>query len=223
MREPIPTDLFCRRAGLDETDRRAFLGGSPQLVSPKMLGCIMAAVILSDDVLARIFRAVPLRADPDARPYERSRPRVLAVRPRELKFGQKFVQKDKLELGGETPDRLAGLFSGLAVRSARPPLALIGRDKSGSEAAALLMPPILERHGNDLVLLDGVHRAYSAHLRGERLVCVVLDRVSGPPPFATGSLRRIKPLAVKPEEEKDRYYGLKPELFRDLDAVGIDG
>ncbi|TSC89278.1 MAG: hypothetical protein G01um10143_659 [Parcubacteria group bacterium Gr01-1014_3] len=151
---------------------------------------------------------------------------ITKLDPRSLKIGQKFVYRETYQ---SIVEHMADKFSDYAM-SARGfsdlgAYFVFGQDTAGAYSMACYLPPIIERHGDDLVVMDGIHRNFLAKQMGITLNAIVLENVSAPFPCAVKSWSEIQviPVADKPKALEDRYFSLRKELFRDLKYLGIDG
>ncbi len=103
------------------------------------------------------------------------------------------------------------------------PFLVLGRVSSGQVALANYIPPILELHGGKLSILDGIHRDFIAKNAGSTIQAVQIEHVGVELPFHGQPWDQIRVTDEKPPDIRDRYFDLKPALFRDLKALGIDG
>lgn len=83
----------------------------------------------------------------------------------------------------------------------------------------LLLPPILERHKDRLVVIDGIHRLYCRYLYGEKpeAECLIIEGVSPlpgePVPFID---LNVTPRKLPREQNFTRF---KPERYRNIDSL----
>jgi len=147
------------------------------------------------------------------------------IDPTHLKVGQKFVYREKyLELIEVVPD----IFCGFAICNGLADLGayfVIGLNGSDDIAIACYLPPIIEHHDSNLIVMDGVNRNFIGRQTGQALNSILVEHVDADFPCSTRSWKevRIVPLSEKPKDLKDRYFDLRKELFRDLKYLGIDG
>ncbi|MEX2053276.1 MAG: hypothetical protein WD898_03565, partial [Candidatus Paceibacterota bacterium] len=102
---------------------------------------------------------------------------------------------------------------------------VFGFDENNEYAMACYMPPMIEKHGSDLVVMDGIHRNYLIRQSGMTLNVLLIDNISFPFPCGVREWSDITviPLDSKPEALAMRYFDLRQGLFRDLKYLGIDG
>lgn len=141
-----------------------------------------------------------------------------------LKIGQKFVYRENYTSIVET---LSQIFNRFAIHDSISDLGAyfaFGEDKRGIPSLACYIPPILEHHGSDVVIMDGIHRNFVAKQFGP-ISAVEIRNVGVPFPCGVKSWSEIQviSLADKPKSINDRYFDLNENLFRDLKYLGIDG
>ena len=122
-------------------------------------------------------------------------------------------------------ERCDSMFSSFCVSRGMAKLGaciVLGRTVEGAQGIAHYVPPIIERHGSAWVLLDGVHRMYLARQVGTTLEAVVVSGVKTPFPTDLHGWESVSVVSEKPARS-ERYRNLRPELFRDLKHVGLDG
>jgi len=144
------------------------------------------------------------------------------IDPNNIRLGQTFVERHKYE---KMIENLSDAFKGFCVNSGFAkctPYIILGETKSGDIAIAHYVPPIVEEHGQGLLLLDGVHRNFLIRAVGTTIESIIIKRIAIPFPCDVHSWRHVKVVDAKPPKN-DRFLNLKPELFRDLQWVGIDG
>jgi hypothetical protein len=165
---------------------------------------------------------VTLVGDTACRPFAGRKIRRMRADPEMFSVGQTFVEQKKLlALQTDFFDifRGSGATRGFAKRGA---MIILGRTASGELAVAHYVPPIIERHGHMHGLLDGVHRCYTAMRVGTTIEVIKVSDVQTPFPCGFGSWRQVRQVDAKPPKP-ERFHDLKPELFRDLKFIGIDG
>ena len=91
---------------------------------------------------------------------------------------------------------------------------------SSSNTRTILLPPILERHGNKLVIIDGMHRLYYATFIAKiaQVSCIVISRsvsLPGQPlPFDQVVIR-----SQKPSDRRQIFIDFQPVFFRQISAL----
>lgn len=184
------------------------------------------------EIFNALIKKIPLRSTGKEiiYPYKNANISVFEREPQGMRIGQKFVLKEKLismmeELSTTNNE---GVFRDYIAKSLSKmhPVQVYGRDANGEKAIAFYIPPIIEIHGNDAVLIDGAHRSYICSAAGTPINAV---HISGNPkypitplPFDPISWQDTKIMDKRPAIES-RYKNLRKEFFRDLSAVGIDG
>lgn len=159
-------------------------------------------------------------------PFNNINIQMVKIDPRHLKIGQKFIYRENYQkLLEEVPDifhRFMVSAGGLADLGA---YFVFGLNGDNTYCLACYMPPIIEKHNSDLVIMDGIHRNYISKQAGLALNAILIEGTEIPFPCSPTDWSKIKviPLAEKPKNMKDRYFNLKQELFRDLKYLGIDG
>ncbi|MDO8523538.1 MAG: hypothetical protein Q7S12_04675, partial [bacterium] len=102
---------------------------------------------------------------------------------------------------------------------------VFGEDMEGTSSLSCYLPPIIERHGKRLVIMDGIHRNYIAMQFGVSINAILVENIYIPFPCSMRNWDELSviPLANKPADINERYFDLTKELFRDLKYLGIDG
>jgi len=193
-----------------------------KVVSPRDLKYVKVMTFMKRDILDRLIRNIPLRQDPSILPYADSNIEVFGREPKGTLVGQTFVLEKKLlslMRGLEN-----GVFSEFVVKglSKMPPTQLYGIDENGEKSIAFYIPPIIEIHNNNAVLIDGIHRSTICGSAGTTTNAVHISNVKIELPFTPIYFREVKTVSIKPPID-ERYVNLKKEYFRDLGALGIDG
>ena len=158
--------------------------------------------------------------------FENIRIQMVRVDPRHLKVGQKFVYRENYQkLLEEVPDvfkRFMVTAGGLGDLGAYFTFGFNGDD---CYSMACYLPPLVEKQGSDLVIMDGIHRNYIAKQSGLAINVILVEDVALPFPceIRCWSDVRVIPLAEKPKLLCERYFDLNKNLFRDLKYLGIDG
>ncbi|MFA6364845.1 MAG: hypothetical protein WCW78_00385 [Candidatus Paceibacterota bacterium] len=159
-------------------------------------------------------------------PYARARIQMIKIDPRYLKIGQKFIYRENYQ---KMLENIPNIFQGfLAVNGGLSDLGayfIFGINGSNEPALACYLPPLVEMHGNDMVITDGIHRNFILKQAGSTLNTVLIENTSVPFPCSIHPWPDIKivPLLEKPKNIVDRYFDLEQPLFRNLKYLGIDG
>ena len=203
------------------------LNGYNHVVSLRDLRSVNEMLAFTTESFRALIRRIPLRTGGSdlVFPYEdASSIRVYAREPSGLEIGQRFILNRKL-LSIMTHLGLGGdVFEGFEINgfSQMMPQRLYGVDQEGNKAIAFYIPPIVEIHGLDAVLVDGIHRCYITGRVGATVTSVHITGVAAPLPFDVIPWAESKTVDEKPTIE-ERYKNLDRSLFRDLSYVGIDG
>ena len=160
-----------------------------------------------------------------ARPFEHVTPVLRRVDPRELRVGQKYVYRENYQ---NLLENLSGLFDSFAIEGSVTSLAphfAFGLDSDGIPSLAFYLPPIIEQHNNELVIMDGIHRDYIVKQLGGTILAILIPRVSIPFPCGIHPWSDVQVIGAndKPPNIEDRYFELNKNLFRNLKYLGIDG
>jgi len=99
----------------------------------------------------------------------------------------------------------------------------VGKSREGVISLAHYVPPIVEKHDSELVLMDGIHRNFIVRRSGTTIESIFIDNVRVPFPCKALPWKEITIAEQKPEKQEDRFFNLRQELFRNLNFVGIDG
>lgn len=220
MFEPIDLGEFERRTRI--RPGRSLWDGADRIVSLRNLKRIVDIRLMNDEYLANLLLSVTLVGDPAARPYEGCDIKRMRADPAMLAVGQTFVEERKLlNLQASFFDifKGTGAPSGFAKKGA---MIILGEPDDGGLAVAHYLPPLVEWHGERHGLLDGMHRGYSAMRIGTTIEVIKICFPASPFPCDFGHWKNVRLVGAKPPKE-ERFYGLRPDLFRDLKYVGIDG
>jgi len=198
--------------------------GYDRVISPRDLVAVKGITFFRKKVLDSLIRRIPLRSEGKDRIYlyERAQIRVFGREPKGTEVGQTFILERKVMSILEGLER--GIFGEFVVKgvSKMPPAQIYGSDSEGKKAIAFYIPPFVEVHGNNAVIVDGIHRSYICGGAETTINAVHIYGVEIPLPFDPLSWEETKVVKEKPPIE-ERYKNLKREFFRDLGAVGIDG
>jgi|GEM_PF-1147932 len=159
-------------------------------------------------------------------PFADSRFELIKFDPLQLRIGQKFAYRENyVELLEKVSDifrKKHAINSGVTNLGA---FLIFGRDERGQSAIAYYLPPIVEEHRGDPVIMDGIHRDYLTMQMGATISAIRARDVKIPFPCSAHKWDELKviSLAEKPKDMNERYFDLRKELFRDLKYLGIDG
>jgi hypothetical protein len=221
MSDALPIALFEERTGIP-AEQVAAGTGATSIVSMRAVARIVSVQAMPLPYLERLIRSVPLVGDRAARPYAECRIDRYRHDPRMSKIGQTFVERRKIDALHESfNDAFEGhdVPSGIAKKGA---YVVRGIDASGTAVVAHYLPPIVEQIGNKHAVLDGIHCFSYVKGAGTTIEIIKISDPAAPFPCELRTWKRIRVADAKPPKE-ERFFGLKPELFRDLKHVGIDG
>lgn len=159
-------------------------------------------------------------------PFKNSEFKILKIDPRQLKIGQKYAYRENwIQLMQDLPDLFSKhsvLGSGITHLGA---FIIFGTDTIEESAMAFYIPPIVEQHGNDLVVMDGIHRNYIVKQIGVSITAIEAKKVSVDFPCSCQEWSELRSISLteKPLDINERYFDLRKPLFRDLKYLGIDG
>ena len=178
--------------------------------------------LFKQDVLEALVRNISLRySNPAIYPFREAEIQQLRIEPKGLYVGQTFVLEQKIL---SIMKNLQGRFSSHCTPgiSKMGPAQIYGVSKSGDLVMAFYIPPIVEKHDNRDIILDGMHRSYICDKSGTTITAIHVSNISSPIPFDPFTWKDVKAVTEKPPIH-ERYKNLQTTLFRDLSVVGIDG
>jgi hypothetical protein len=151
---------------------------------------------------------------------------IVKIDPRHLKIGQKFAYRENYQELLETVPNLFHRYcatnGGLADLGA---YFIFGLDENNEHSLACYVPPLIEKHWGELVIMDGIHRDFIFLQAGSTLNAILIDKIEANFPCGPHDWSDIKVISLKdkPKNIDDRYFELEKGLFRDLKHLGIDG
>ncbi len=224
MFEPFPVEVFVERTGIIPAQDLAHAWGSVRVIaSLRQLEEIDAIQLMTVDYLNKMLGRVVLAGGNRARVYEGCRFHQMAISPRAAKIGQRFIERKKYQALIENFGAVLGRFSVAGGPANIGAFVAYGRLKDGTKAIAHYIPPIVEMNGGSTwALLDGLHRNFIMERMGSTIPVIAVEGIREPFPCALHGWDEIRPVDEKPPAA-ERFFDLRPELFRDLKLVGIDG
>src|SRR3989344_3864690 len=224
----IGKDEFFRRLNLTERDFEARLSlldikTVTRIVPLRSLTHIESVVPLSQALLFEIISKI--KTVDGKLPFKNSEVSLCRIDPRNLKIGQKFAYRENYQGLLETlpnileTSAVAGSFGDLGA------YLFAGMDEEKKYAMAFYLPPMIEQHESNLVIMDGIHRNYLTKQMGSTIIAVIVKNVNVEFPCGRRNWQELTiiDLAQKPSDINERYFDLKKNLFRDLKFLGIDG
>ncbi len=222
--EAIPFQEFLKRTGFSP-DSFGFRNceGISYIVAPTDLKRILMVNVMPLNYLHGLLSKIGTLGDPDNKVYAQAKIEMACIDPNSLSLGQKFVYRKNYTAILENFRNLFTEFTAPRGISKLTPYLIVGKNINDHIVLAHYLPPMVEIHGNNSVLLDGVHRNFIAKQSGNNPETIIIRGVKVPFPCTPKPWSEIKVVDKKPENLEDRYFDLKKELFRDLKAIGIDG
>lgn len=219
--------------GIEDFKRRTEITGAGELVHPwehvsrvvslRSLEKILAIQLMSSIYLEKLLSHVVVEGGNRSRLYEGCKIHIMQANPGVANIGQTFVERRKcrdiLENFGGIVDQFATPSGALNIGA----FIALGRTKDGETVIAHYLPPIAEMNGETTwKWLDGIHRGWLNRQIGSPIPIIAIEGVKIPFPCAVHPWKDVRPVDEKPPKE-ERFFDLKPELFRNLKYVGIDG
>lgn len=219
---PLDFSLFEERTGIRKKEFSQGWDEANVVVSLRDLEKIVRIELMPHEYLRRLLESVPLTGDPECKPYKGRKFRQVRSDPNRLRIGQNFVENKKLlafrnEFHGKFSEFCAS--TGYAKRT---PFLILGKTTKNDLALAHYLPPIVESRTRGDCLLDGVHRNDLARVVGTTVESIVIFHPEPDFPCNVHGWDEVMAVDEKPPKN-ERFDDLKPHLFRDLKAVGIDG
>jgi hypothetical protein len=185
---------------------------------------ISSIVPLRKDFLEKIIRGINT-ADKILKPFEFSKIKLVKADPNQLKIGQKFVYRENYQNLLEEMPRIFDKFLLSAGFCDLGALMIFGFDARQSYCLAYYIPPIIEKHEKEMVIMDGIHRNFINKQMGHTLNAILIEDVTVPFPCSLHAWDEIQIMSLKdkPKDINKRYFDLNAKLFRDLKYLGIDG
>lgn len=219
--DPIDLSEFGRRTGLDMREL-AHMSRADRIVSPRQIAVARYVLNMRLDYLSALVASVPLLGDPGRKPYAGCRIDRYRMDPRMSKVGQTFVERAKI---AALHEMFGSMFQehdvpyGISKKGA---CWIFGETAEGDRAIAHYLPPIVEQIVDRHAVLDGIHRFSYIKGAGTTLEIIKISDPTAPFPCDLRKWSSIAAVDAKPPKEQ-RFFNLKPDLFRDLKYVGIDG
>lgn len=219
MLKPLSFVDFTERTGIAHSDLFNGWASTSHIVSLREIQ-VEDLRVMPMSYLCQLLESVTLNGS-DHRPYKGCTINTGRLDPTRLKVAQTFVERPKYQSMLESFSTLFKEFcvtKGVAKCTA---LIACGRTAEGTKAVAHYLPPIVEKHEGEY-LLDGVHRNFLVMAIGTTLESIFIEGVRSEYPCQPQSWDKVSVVEQKPPKE-ERYFNLRPNLFRNLEGVGIDG
>lgn len=226
MFTPLSIEAFFDRTGLSPQRLAIGTDGTATVVSFRDLIEVTNVQLLDGSQILALLDRVGLAGDPNVHPYRGCSVKFVRTDPNTVKLGQTFIEEGKLlailrdfspKLAQFTLKGYAKVTAFIAHGFAKDPATGLLRP-----AIALYLPPIIESFEEGTALLDGVHRLSLARGVGTSVETIKVYRPKVPFPCGLNRWDAVKMVGQKPPKD-ERFFDLKPELFRDLKFLGIDG
>jgi hypothetical protein len=223
MFQAIPMAEFRRRTHLNGDELTHAWGSVDKVVSLRDLASISAIQIMPKQYLHNLLNNVVLAGGNKERVYEGCKIHIISLSPKAAEIGQTFVERSKYVSILENVGNLVADFATASGALKLGAFIALGRTAEGDQAIAHYLPPIAEMNGGSLwKWLDGIHRGYLHVNTGSEIPTIAIEGVKAPFPCDTHGWDMVRPVDAKPPRD-ERFFNLKPDLFRDLHYVGIDG
>ena len=225
----IDQDEYLKRLSFSKKDFKDCLKlptikNITQILPLRDIKTIESLIPISFEMLCYLIRRIKTL---DGRlPFKDVKMKMVKIDPHQLKIGQKFAYRENYQ---KLLEEVPGIFNRFLVNTGGlgdlGAFFVFGMDQNNSYSLACYIPPIIEKHGSDLVVMDGIHRNYIAKQTGIALNAIILENVSLPFPCSAKEWSELQviSLTTKPKDINDRYFDLQKGLFRDLKYLGIDG
>ncbi len=219
---PITLDEFQERTGISRKELASVREDAVSVVSLRDIARAESVQAMPREYLEQLIANVTLAGDTTRKPYERLDIQMLRMDPGGLRVAQTFVERPKYR---GIVENVSDLFAGFCVSrgvAKRTASIVRGRTADGTSVIAHYLPPIVEEQGGKFFLLDGTHRCFLIKAIGTTIETITVRGITAPFPCVEQEWSSLRIVDVKPPIA-ERFVDLRPELFRDLKFVGIDG
>lgn len=195
-----------------------------KVIPLKDLSNLSAITPISSELFHRLL--VNVKTLDGQEPFHSAKFRLHKVDPRQLLIGQKFAYRENY---CGMLENLSDLFQGkYMINCGITDLGayiVFGEGADGQKAISIYLPPIVEHHNGELVIMDGIHRNFIALRMGATITAIIATGVSVKFPCSPRSWRELRVISQteKPKALTDRFFELNQGGFRDLKHFGIDG
>ena len=156
---PICITDFMERTGID-LSAYSWGGAVDFVVSPRDIQRVLELPHMTTAYRDQLLSSIGLASDQTKKVYGGLEIHQRFIDPRSLKLGQKFVyRKNYIAILENFPDifKELSMAKGFAQLSA---YIIVGSDYEGRKVFAHYLPPIVEQHGQSLILMVGVSTNY---------------------------------------------------------------
>lgn len=225
---PIEKEEFLKRLGCNEKEFEEKLR-LPNLAKIKRV--VSLRTMKEVDAISPVSREMTIQLISQMKtmnghsPFKGANIGLTKFDPNNLKVGQRFAYRENIT---SVLENLPAFFKKFMVPCGISELGawfVFGKDAEDIPAFACYLPPLVERHNKQVVIMDGIHRNYIARQFGVSISVIFIEDISIPFPCGMREWSELKiiSLADKPTDINERYFDLTKELFRDLKYLGIDG
>lgn len=221
--EPIVFEEFLFRTNFTERDM-PFLQANKisHVVSLRDMASIDAMMIMPWHYCVSLISKIGLVGAPEIKVYARCPVHLEQIEASQLQIGQRFVYRKKYTAIMENFRHMFKDFSVKRGIAQLTPMIILGKDLQENPCLAHYLPPIVEAHDSRRIIMDGINRNFVAYQSGP-IESIVVEKVNVTFPCEARPWDDISVVDDKPREQSDRYFDFRPELFRDLKSIGIDG
>jgi len=219
----IDMEVFEERIGISRKQLAHVWDHAEKVVSLRDMVKVESVQVMPLDYLRRLLVGTRLEGDTGEHPYKNCDIKLARMDPASLVVGQTFIERRKYQ---SLLEGFSDIFHGYCVTRGVAKcnaLIVLGRTATNELVIAHYIPPIVEQ-GDDacLRLLDGVHRNFIVMAVGTTIETIILHGVKVPFPCGLSGWHSLRLVDEKPPRQ-ERFSHLRPELFRDVKFVGIDG
>lgn len=185
---------------------------------------ILSIISIKKDFLEKIIRGIKT-IDQTLNPFKSSELGLIKVDPHHLKIGQKFVYRENYQGLLEDMPRIFDEFLTSVGFCDLGAFMIFGLDVRENYCLAYYLPPLIEKHEKEIIIMDGIHRNFINKQIGHTMNAILIEKIGAPFPCSVHSWKEIKIISLKdkPKDINKRYFDLNKNLFRDLKYLGIDG
>ena len=222
MFEAIPLETFQDRTGLGRSNLCLPWHEAGTVVSLRDIVEVLTVQFMPDYYLQQLLHSVTLEGDPSIHPYANCTVKTFTFEPDLVQVAQTFVERKKYQ---KILEGFSGVFSNIQSINGiakLPAVVVLGITQQGTRAVAHYIPPIVEFNHVGRNLVDGTHRNFIIRQVGTLISGIMVEGVETPFPCQTLGWNDVQVVDEKPPREQ-RFIGLRPDLFRDLKYIGIDG
>lgn len=222
MLKPILLQDFLNRAEVSLEMYGFEIGRIKHVISLRDMEEIQVIFPMERKYLEKMLQKVKIIGD-GAAVYRECDIELMRIDPHSLKIGQTFVQRGKYVSILENFKNIFERFTVSRGIAKLTSMIIIGKDKKGNVSLSHYLPPIVEMHNSDLILLDGIHRNFIGLSLGTTIESVLIKNIKIPFPCSVRNWNNVRVVDEKPSDRKERFFDLNEQLFRDLENIGIDG